>query len=196
MAEILTATEQSPLISGFDTSRIRNIEDSSIPWGMMSHVKQFTAPQVGSGDTGKVQVYLRIPENYLCQLTGFHLDMYSTSAPTWNEGIFVNFYSGLNTFSPGYASQEIAFPLAVTSVASIGSNQYKNVGIANAGENSAYDVNSPVNYLFKQGYGSADFCPRIDLYSNPNTHATTFRMAITWKLYDINQNNHPYLAAK
>jgi len=34
------------------------------------------------------------------------------------------------------------------------------------------------------------------LYSLANTHATDFRVAVIYKMFDINQANHPWLSAK
>jgi hypothetical protein len=80
----------------------------------------------------------------------------------------------------------------VTSEASIGTTQYKNVGVSASGEQSAYDVNSPVNFIFTRSPTSSNYT--IQLYSVANSHATTFRVAIVFKMFDINQANHPWLS--
>lgn len=195
MTEVTTSRGVSPKIAPFTTMARR--ENTNIPWGVCSHVDSFSAAQVGSGDTGKVIINCLVPQNYWFQLAGFHIDMSSTSAPTWDDGVLRSFYTGSNALNPGFEQQEIFFPLAVTSEASIGTTQYKNVGVSSGGSQSAYDVNSPVNFLqTTPTTNDTDKTPQILLYSNPNSHATTFRVAIIWKMFDINQANHPWLAAK
>ncbi len=83
--------------------------------------------------------------------------------------------------------------LGVTSEASIGTTQYKNVGVSASGAQSAYDVNSPVNFIFTRSPTSSNYT--VQLYSNPNSHSTVFRVAIVFKMFDINQANHPWLSA-
>jgi len=192
MAEVVTNRTIQPTVAPFQVSARR--ENTSIPWGVCSHVDQFTAPQVAAGDTGKVNIFLILPRNYWFQLGGFHIDMSSTSAPTWDDGVFRAFYTGSNALNPDFSQQEIFFPLAVTSEASIGTTQYKNVGVSSGGSQSAYDVNSPVNFLMT-AKGGTDRPPEVNLYSNPNTHDTTFRVSIIFKMFDINQANHPWLSA-
>jgi hypothetical protein len=199
MAEILTTQNIDPVIAPFQTVTSRTRENSGVPWGMASHVGDFDVAAVGSGDTGALIMRLRIPANYYCQLAGFHIDTRQTSEPKWDQGIFENYYTGENSLNPGYPVQDIAFPLGVTSVAYIGSNQYKNVGIADssAASISAYDINSPHNYLFKGKVDDVDICPTIRMYQTATTvHACKFRFAITWKMYDLDQRNHPWLITK
>ena len=192
MAEVVTNRTIQPTVAPFQVSARR--ENTSIPWGVCSHVDEFSAAQVAAGDTGKVNIYLKLPRNYWFQLAGFHIDMSSTSAPTWDDGILRGFYTGSNALNPDFTQQEIYFPLAVTSEASIGTTQYKNVGVSSGGEQSAYDVNSPINFLMTENINPPDNT-RVSLYSNPNTHATTFRVSIIFKMFDINQANHPWLTA-
>ncbi len=194
MAEVVTTRTIDATVAPFSVMARR--ENTNIPWGVCSHVDSFSALQVGAGDTGKVVINCLIPQNYWFQLAGFHIDMSSTSAPTWDDGILRSFYTGANALNPGFDQQEIFFPLAVTSEASIGTTQYKNVGVSSGGSQSAYDVNSPVNFL-QTTPDSTDVTtkPQIELYSNPNTHTTTFRVSIIWKMFDINQANHPWLSA-
>ena len=194
MAEVTTTRTINATVAPFSVTARR--ENTNIPWGVCSHVDAFQAAQVGTGDTGKVVINLMLPQNYWFQLAGFHVDMSSTSAPTWDDGILRAFYTGANALNPGFSQQEIYFPLAVTSEASIGTNQYKNVGVASGGAQSAYDVNSPVNFL-QTTPDSTDVTtkPRVTLYSGPNTHATDFRVSIIFKMFDINQANHPWLSA-
>lgn len=192
MAEVVTNVTIQPTVAPFTVSARR--ENTSIPWGVCSHVEEFTAPQVAAGDTGKVNIFLILPKNYWFQLGGFHIDMSSTSAPTWDDGVLRSFFTGSNALNPDFTQQEIFFPLAVTSEASIGTTQYKNVGVSSGGSQSAYDVNSPVNFLMT-AKGGTDRPPEVNLYSNPNTHATTFRVSIIFKMFDINQANHPWLTA-
>ena len=191
MAEVLTSVEIDPVVAPFTTTARR--ENTSIPWGVLSHVDQFTAPQVAAGDTGKIEINLVMPQNYWFQLGAFHIDMSSTSAPTWEDGVFRAFYTGSNALNPGFDQQQVFFPLSVTSEASIGTNQYKNVGISSGGAQSAYDVNSPVNFIMTRSPTASNYT--IQLYSNPNSHATTMRVAIVFKMFDINQANHPWLSA-
>ena len=194
MAEVLTSVNIKPVVAPFTTTGRR--ENTNIPWGVCSHVDSFTAAQVGAGDTGKVVINCLVPQNYWFQLAGFHIDMSSTSAPTWNDGVLRSFYTGTNALNPNFSQQEIFFPLAVTSEASIGTTQYKNVGVASGGTQSAYDVNSPVNFLQTSSNStSTTVNPQVQLYSSPNTHETTFRVSIIWKMFDINQANHPWLSA-
>ena len=190
MAEVITDATINPTVAPFTTTARR--ENTNIPWGVCSHVSEFSAAQVAAGDTGKVRIFLEMPRNYWFQLAGFHIDMSSTSAPTWDDGILKSFYTGENALNPSFSQQTIFFPLAVTSEASIGTTQYKNVGVSSGGAQSAYDVNSPVNFL--QTTDGTSF-PRVELYSSPNSHATTFRVSIIWKMFDINQANHPWLTA-
>lgn len=192
MAEVVTNVTIQPTVAPFTVSARR--ENTSIPWGVCSHVDEFTAPQVAAGDTGKVNIFLILPKNYWFQLGGFHIDMSSTSAPTWDDGVLRSFFTGSNALNPDFTQQELFFPLAVTSEASIGTTQYKNVGVSSGGSQSAYDVNSPVNFLMT-AKGGTDRPPEVNLYSNPNTHATTFRVSIIFKMFDINQANHPWLTA-
>lgn len=194
MAEVTTTRTINATVAPFSVTARR--ENTNIPWGVCSHVDSFQAAQVGTGDTGKVVINLMLPQNYWFQLAGFHIDMSSTSAPTWDDGILRAFYTGANALNPGFSQQEIYFPLAVTSEASIGTNQYKNVGVSSGGAQSAYDVNSPVNFL-QTTPDSTDVTtkPRVTLYSQPNTHATDFRVSIIFKMFDINQANHPWLSA-
>jgi len=193
MSEVVTNRTISPTVAPFTTTARR--ENTNIPWGVCSHVDQFTAPQVAAGDTGKVDIYLLIPRNYWAQLAGFHIDMSSTSAPTWDDGVLRSFYTGANALNTDFSQQELFFPLAVTSEASIGTNQFKNVGISSGGEQSAYAVNSPVNFLTTSKGPASSTLTRVSLYSQPNTHVTTFRVGIIWKMFDINQANHPWLSA-
>lgn len=193
MAEVLTIRAIQPVVAPFTVSARR--ENTAIPWGVCSNVATFTAPQVAAGDTGKVEINLYVPQNYWFQLAGFHIDMSSTSAPTWDDGVLRSFYTGANALNPGFDQQEIFFPLAVTSEASIGTTQYKNVGVSSGGSQSAYDVNSPVNFLQTTPDDQVVTKPQVTLYSNPNSHATTFRVSIIWKMFDINQANHPWLSA-
>ncbi len=196
MAEVLTTQVIEPVIAPFATVTSPVRENTGVPWGQASHVGEFDVAAVGAGDTGKLIMRLRIPANYYCQLAGFHIDMRETSTPKWDQGIFENYYTGSNSLSPGYPVQEIAFPLGVTSVASIGSNQYKNVGIADqsAASVSGYEINSPSNYLFKGYVGDVDICPTIEMYNTAGSaNDTRFRFAITWKMYDLDQGNHPWL---
>ena len=196
MAEVVTNRVIDPTVAPFTVSARR--ENTSIPWGVCSHVDEFTAPQVAAGDTGKVNIYLILPKNYWFQLGGFHIDMSSTSAPTWDDGILKSFYTGANALNADFEQQEIFFPLAVTSEASIGTTQYKNVGVSSGGSQSAYDVNSPINFL-QTAKGDPVYYlgkyPEVNLYSVPNSHATTFRVSIIFKMFDINQANHPWLSA-
>ena len=195
MAEVTTTRTINATVAPFSVMARR--ENTNIPWGVCSHVDTFSAAQVGTGDTGKVIINCLVPQNYWFQLAGFHIDMSSTSAPTWNDGVLRSFYTGSNALNPGFTQQEIFFPLAVTSEASIGTTQYKNVGVSSGGAQSAYDVNSPVNFLqTTPTTNDTDKTPQIQLYSSPNSHATTFRVSVIWKMFDINQANHPWLAAK
>ena len=194
MAEVLTSQEIQPTVAPFQVSARR--ENTNIPWGVCSHVDQFQVAQVGTGDTGKVNIVLYLPQNYWFQLAGFHIDMSSTSAPTWDDGVLESYYTGANALSPGFEQQEIFFPLAITSEASIGTTQYKNVGVSSGGAQSAYDVNSPVNFLQTTPVSNVvSKKPTITLYSLANTHATDFRISIIFKMFDINQANHPWLSA-
>jgi len=194
MAEVTTTRTIDATVAPFSVMARR--ENTNIPWGVCSHVDNFSAAQVGTGDTGKVVINLLLPRNYWFQLAGFHIDMSSTSAPTWDDGILRAFYTGANALNPNFSQQEIFFPLAVTSEASIGTTQYKNVGVSSGGSQSAYDVNSPVNFLqTTPDSTSATTKPQVTLYSNPNSHATTFRVSIIFKMFDINQANHPWLSA-
>ncbi len=84
----------------------------------------------------------------------------------------------------------------MTSEASIGTTQYKNVGVSSGGSQSAYDVNSPVNFLQTSSNStSVTVNPQVQLYATPNTHATNFRVSVIFKMFDINQANHPWLSA-
>ena len=189
MAEVTTTKTLQPAVAPFSVPGRR--ENTNIPWGVLSHVTNFSAPQVGTGDTGKVNINLILPQNYWFQLSAFHIDMSSTSTPTWDDGVMRAYYTGSNALNPGFSQQEIYFPLAVTSEASIGTTQYKNVGVAAGGAQSAYDVNSPVNFIMTTNPDANYYA--VQLYSNPNSHATDFRVAISFKMYDISQNNHPWL---
>ncbi len=191
MAEVLTSVNVKPVVAPFTTTARR--ENTSIPWGVLSHVTNFSAPQVAAGDTGKVEINLEMPQNYWFQLGAFHIDESSTSAPTWEDGVFRAHYTGENALNPGFDQQVIYFPLGVTSEASIGTTQYKNVGVSASGAQSAYDVNSPVNFIFTRSPTSSNYT--VQLYSNPNSHSTVFRVAIVFKMFDINQANHPWLSA-
>jgi hypothetical protein len=194
MAEIITTETINPTIAPFTTTARR--ENTNIPWGVCSHVSAFSAPQVGVGDTGKVLINLLIPQNYWFQLAGFHIDVSSTSTPNWDDGVFRSFYTGFNSLNPDFTQQEIFFPLAITSEASIGTTQYKNVGLAAGGDQSAYDVNSPVHFL-QTSSDSTDTAvnPQVQLYATANAHAAAFRVSVIFKMFDINQANHPWLSA-
>ena len=194
MAEVTTTNTISPTVAPFQTMARR--ENTNIPWGVVSHVSAFQAPQVGAGDTGKVLINLLMPRNYWFQLAAFHIDVSSTSAPNWDDGVFRSFYTGFNSLNPDFTQQEIFFPLAITSEASIGTTQYKNVGVAAGGQQSAYDVNSPINFI-QTSSDSSDTAvnPQIQLYATPNSHAADFRVSIAFKMFDINQANHPWLSA-
>lgn len=199
MAEVLTTEVIEPVIAPFSTVTSTLRDNTGVPWGQASHVGEFDVAAVGSGDTGKLIMRLRIPANYYCQLAGFHIDTRQTSEPKWDQGIFLNYYTGSNSLSPGYPVQEIAFPIGVTGVASTGSNQYKNIAIADASTDSrsAYEINTPSNYLFKGYIGDVDICPTIEMYQTATTvHDTRFRFAITWKMFDLDQRNHPWLISK
>ncbi len=194
MAEVVTTNTIDPTIAPFTTMARR--ENTNVPWGVCSHVDSFSAAQVAAGDTGKVIINCLVPQNYWFQLAGFHIDMSSTSAPNWDDGVLRSFFTGANALNPGFTQQEIFFPLAVTSEASIGTTQYKNVGVAAGGAQSAYDVNSPVNFLqTSSDSSSTSVNPQIQLYATPNSHDTTFRVSVIWKMFDINQANHPWLSA-
>ena len=193
MAEVVTNRTIQPKVAPFTTMARR--ENTSIPWGVCSHVDSFSVPQVAAGDTGKLNIYLILPVNYWFELAGFHIDMSSTSAPTWDDGVLKSFYTGENSLNPGFDQQEIFFPLAVTSEASIGTTQYKNVGVSSGGAQSAYDVNSPVNFLQTAKFSTAGNTPEVNLYSLANTHQTDFRISMIFKMFDINQANHPWLSA-
>lgn len=195
MAEVTTTRTINPTVAPFSVTARR--ENTNIPWGVCSHVDAFTAPQVGTGDTGKVVINLLLPRNYWFQLAGFHIDLSSTSTPNWDDGVLRSFYTGFNALNPDFTQQEIFFPLAITSNASIGSNQYKNVGVASGGAQSAYDVNSPINYL-QTTADSTDVTknPQVQLYAVPNSHDADFRVSVIFKMFDINQANHPWLSAK
>jgi hypothetical protein len=195
MAEVVTTQTINPIVAPFTVSARR--ENTNIPWGVCSHVSAFTAPQVAAGDTGKVVINLLLPRNYWFQLGGFHIDMSSTSAPNWDDGVLRSFYTGFNSLNPDFTQQEIFFPLAVTSEASIGTTQYKNVGVSSGGSQSAYDVNSPINFIqTSSDSNSASVNPQVQLYATPNSHAANFRVSIIYKMFDINQANHPWLTAK
>jgi hypothetical protein len=195
MGEVTTTRTINATVAPFSVMARR--ENTNIPWGVCSHVDTFSAAQVGTGDTGKVIINCLVPQNYWFQLAGFHIDMSSTSAPTWDDGVLRSFYTGSNALNPGFSQQELFFPLAVTSEASIGTTQYKNIGVSSGGSQSAYDVNSPVNFLqTTPTTNDTDKTPQIQMYSSPNAHATTFRVSIIWKMFDINQANHPWLSAK
>lgn len=194
MAEVTTTRAIQPTVAPFTVMARR--ENTNIPWGVCSHTDEFSAPQVAAGDTGKVDIYFMLPQNYWFQLAGFHIDMSSTSAPTWNDGVLKSFYTGENALNPGFEQQEIFFPLAVTSEASIGTTQYKNIGVSSGGSQSAYDVNSPVNFIQTTPDSFTHRSPLVSLYSLANTHATDFRVSVIFKMFDINQANHPWLSAK
>ena len=197
MAEVTTTEYIDPTIAPFSTVSDRVRANSSIPFGLMSHVSEFTAPAVGSGDTGKLIIRLRVPSNYWCQLEGFHVNQRATATPQWDTGIFSTFYTGQNSLSPDYQVQELDFPLAVTGTASIGTNQYVNVGISNDGAQSAYQVNSPVNFMFKGYPSDSAKVPTIEMYNGTaSSSSVLFRIGITWKLYDTAQMNHPWLPSK
>jgi len=194
MAEVITTQTINPTVAPFSVMARR--ENTGIPWGVCSHVSSFTAPQVAAGDTGKVVVNLLLPRNYWFQLAGFHIDVSSTSAPNWDDGVLRSFYTGSNALDPDFTQQEIFFPLAVTSEASIGTTQYKNVGVSAGGEQSAYNVNSPVNFLQTSSNStSTTVNPQVQLYATPNSHAANFRVSVIYKMFDINQANHPWLSA-
>ena len=195
MAEVTTTNTINPLVAPFQVTARR--ENTNIPWGVVSHVSSFQAPQVAVGDTGKVLINLLLPRNYWFELAGFHIDVSSTSAPNWDDGVLRSFYTGSNALNPDFTQQEIFFPLAVTSEASIGTTQFKNVGVAAGGAQSAYDVNSPVNFL-QTTSDSTDTTknPQVQLYATPNSHAADFRVSVIFKMFDINQANHPWLTAK
>ena len=198
MAEVLTTQVIEPIIAPFTTVTSPLRDNTGVPWGQMSHTGSFAVPAVGAGDTGKLILRLRIPTNFYCQLVGFHIDTRATSEPKWDVGILEMFFTGENSLVPGYSRTEINFPLGVTSNAGIGSNQYKNVGIADASTDSVsgYQVNSPTNYLFKGYPDNPDVCPTVEMYSTTSTaHACTFSFAMLWKMFDLNQNNHPWLIA-
>ena len=194
MTEVVTTQTINPTVAPFTVSARR--ENTNIPWGVCSHTKTFQADQVGTGDTGKVLINLLLPQNYWFQLAGFHIDVASTSAPNWDAGVLRSFYTGFNSLNPDYEQTEIFFPLAVTSEASIGTTQYKNVGVAAGGDLSAYDVNSPVNFI-QTSSSSTDTAknPQVQLYATPNSHAANFRVSVIFKMFDINQANHPWLSA-
>jgi hypothetical protein len=195
MTEVVTTETIKPTIAPFTVTARR--ENTSIPWGVCSHTAAFSAAAVGTGDTGKVVINFLIPQNYWYQLAGFHIDMSSTSTPNWDDGVLRSFYTGFNSLNPDFTQQEIFFPLAVTSDASIGTTQYKNVGIAAGGAQSAYDVNSPVNFIQTTSDStSTTKNPQVQLYATPNTHTANFRVAVIFKMFDINQANHPWLSAK
>ena len=194
MAEVLTTNTISPIVAPFQVTARR--ENTNIPWGVCSYVDSFQAPQVAGGDTGKVLINFLLPRNYWFELAGFHIDVSSTSAPNWDDGVLRSFYTGANALNPGFTQQEIFFPLAVTSEASIGTTQYKNVGVSSGGSQSAYDVNSPVNYLQTTSSStSTTVNPQVQLYATPNSHAADFRVSVIYKMFDINQANHPWLSA-
>jgi len=193
MALVLTTETIQPKVAPFTVMARR--ENTSIPWGVCSFVSQFNAPQVAAGDTGKVEINFMLPRNYWFQLAGFHIDMAATSAPTWTDGVLRSFYTGDNALNPDFDQQEVFFPLAVTSEASIGTTQYKNVGVSSGGSQSAYDVNSPVNFL-QTSKGPTSTQPQVQLYSVANAHSTAFRVSVIYKMFDINQANHPWLSAK
>lgn len=195
MAEVVTTRTIDPTVAPFSVMARR--ENTNIPWGVCSHVDAFSAPQVGVGDTGKVVINLLLPRNYWFQLAGFHIDMSSTSSPNWDDGVLRSFYTGANALNPNFSQQEIFFPLAVTSEASIGTTQYKNVGVSSGGSQSAYDVNSPVNFIQTTSSSSSTASnPQVQLYATPNSHAANFRVSVIFKMFDINQANHPWLSAK
>lgn len=194
MTQINTVETVEPTIAPFNTSALRSTSNTNVPWGMASHVTSFTAPAIGSGDTGLVILLLKVPANYLLEMNGFHLDMFQTSTPLWDTGVCRLNYTGTNSFSPGYDQTTLSFPLAVTSAASIGSTQYKNVSVASAGQNSAYNVNSPINFLFSSDAANPTDVVIYLYNSTSGVHDTTFNVAINWKLYDIAQGNHPFLA--
>jgi hypothetical protein len=198
MAEVLSQIVAEPIIAPFTTVTSPIRANTGVPWGQMSHIGAFSVPAVSAGDTGKLILRLRIPTNFYCQLVGFHIDTRASSEPKWDVGILEAFYTGENSLSPGYARQELNFPLGITSVAGIGSNQYKNVGIADASATSVsgYEVNSPTNFLFKGYPDNPDVCPTVEMYSTVSTaHACAFEFAMVWKLFDLDQNNHPWLIA-
>ncbi len=191
MATVTTNSFINPVIEPYDTSNISDIVATNIPWGAMSHVNQFDAAAIGAGDVGLVKMYLYMPDNYLAVLNGFHIDQSCTSEPKWESGFFRSGYYQGNSFVPGQTAQQLNFPVAVTSEARVGSTGYKNVSIASAGANSAYDVNSPINYVFGRGE-----LVEIQLYNTTEgVHATTFKVALNWKLYEANQGNRPFLGS-
>ena len=194
MAEVITTETILPVVAPFQVAARR--ENTNIPWGVCSNVSQFNAPQVAAGDTGKVLINFMLPQNYWFQLAGFHIDMSATSSPTWTDGVFRSFYTGANALNPNFDQQEIFFPLAVTSEASIGTTQYKNVGISSGGSQSAYDVNSPINFLQTTPDSTNTATkPQVQLWSSANAHSTVFRVSLIFKMFDINQANHPWLSA-
>ena len=73
MAEVTTSVIIAPTIAPFVTSNIRNVENSGIPFGALSHVHEFDVPAIGTGDVGRLIVYCRVPVNYLTVLNGFTL---------------------------------------------------------------------------------------------------------------------------
>jgi hypothetical protein len=191
MATVTTQAFTHPVIEPYDTSNIRAIDSTNVPWGAMSHVTEFDAPAIGTGDVGLLKMYFYMPDNYLAVLNGFHIDQSCTSEPKWESGFFRTKYFKGNSFVPGQTAQQVNFPCAVTSEARVGSTGYKNVSIASAGANSAYDVNSPINFNFGRGE-----IVEVHLYNTTEgVHATTFKVALNWKLYDANQGNFPFLGS-
>ena len=81
MSEVLTTEIVEPVISPFTTVTSSLRDSTGVPWGQASHVGEFDVAAVGSGDTGKLIIRLRIPANYYCQLAGFHIDTRQTSEP-------------------------------------------------------------------------------------------------------------------
>ena len=199
MAEVTTTETLDPVIAPFVTRGSLNNANSGIPWGQASHVSSFTAPAVGSGDTGKLLIYLNLPENYWAQLAAFHIDQRATSEPEWNAGVMRLNYTGENSLSPNYSSTDVYYPLATTGNASIGSDQYKTITVGNVSQEgsnqggmSVYDINSPSKLLIKSK-GSTER-PLISLYNNTTgVHTTVFKLVCVWKLYDLAQGNHPWL---
>ncbi len=208
MAEVTTTQTLEPVIAPFITRGNLRDQNSGIPWGQASHVSSFSVPAVGSGDTGKLLVYLNLPNNYWAELAAFHIDQRATSEPEWNAGVLRVNYTGENSLSPGYSSTDLYFPLATTGNASIGSDQYKTITVgnvsqegANQGGMSVYDVNSPSKYLVKsklhEPSGGIEEQPLVTMYNNTTgVHATVFKLAIVWKLYDLSQGNHPWLRTR
>ena len=92
-------------------------ENSAVPWGQAIVNESFESQAIGTGDTGTLNIDIKLPSDYVSLMRSFHLQATDTDTIYWGDGVL------------GLAYQQPGGPYK-TSVAALGEKNYLWFGLA------------------------------------------------------------------